>query len=150
MPGVLAIDHGERKSGFAYSDAARILCNALDPAQAGGTSTELYDHLRGLLEEHDVGTLLVGLPLAPVAGSASTSPSDRLGERARSVLRFADGLRKRFPELEICLYDEHLTTKEAESRLTEAGYRGPDRKARLDSWSALVLLEDWLAAGEPR
>ena len=45
--------------------------------------------------------------------------------------------------------DRNLTTKEAESRLIEAGHTGEDRKSRKDSWSALILLEDWMRAGEP-
>ena len=46
--------------------------------------------------------------------------------------------------------DERLTTKEAESRLVEAGHTGARRKAAKDAWSAAVLLEDWVRSGEPR
>ncbi len=149
MSGVLAIDHGERKTGVAYTDGARILTSALETIPHGGSSPELLDHVARLLEERDVGTFLVGLPIAPRANrEAAPGPVD-LGERARSVQRFAAALGERFPGREVCLHDEHLTTKEAESRLTDAGFRGKERKARKDSWSALVLLEDWLAAGEP-
>ena len=45
--------------------------------------------------------------------------------------------------------DERLSTKEAEALLRDAGHFGEERKARRDSWSALVILRDWIAAGEP-
>jgi RNase H-fold protein (predicted Holliday junction resolvase) len=68
--------------------------------------------------------------------------------RAASVRRFTARLGERFPELEIELHDERLTTKEAEALLREEGYRGREIAARKDSWSALVLLRDWLASRE--
>jgi len=143
MPGVLAIDHGERKTGIAYTDGARILTSALETLPHGGLEEELFEAIDGLVEERDVATFLVGLPLAPRARDGDP------GERARSVQAFARKLDLRYPHCTVVLHDEHLTTKEAEARLSEAGYRGRERKARKDSWSALVLLEDWLAAGEP-
>ena len=36
-----------------------------------------------------------------------------------------------------------------EDLLHEAGFHGDDMKARRDSWSALVLLRDWIETGEP-
>ena len=63
---------------------------------------------------------------------------------AAEVTPFCNGPRERFPGVAIVLVDERLTTKEAESRLTEAGFRGGERKARKDSWSAALLLEEWI------
>jgi putative Holliday junction resolvase len=66
------------------------------------------------------------------------------------VRRFAARLGARFPGLGLVLWDERLTTKAAEELLREAGFSGRRAKARKDSWSALVLLRDWLESGEPR
>ena len=63
---------------------------------------------------------------------------------------FIRRLAARFPELEVCAYDERLTTKEAENRLRALGYHGREIAVRKDSWSAKVLLEDWILSGEPR
>ena len=71
------------------------------------------------------------------------------GERAEAVQAFVRRLRERFPELEVRWYDERLTTKEAESRLREQGVGRRKIAAQKDSWSALVLLEDWVLSGEP-
>ena len=134
--GVLALDCGEKKCGFASTDALRIARAALGTLRHEGREDVLLAHVQRLLDERDVGTLLVGLPLN-MDGSS--------GPRAAAVTAFAERLRARFPGLEVITWDERLTTKEAEARLREHGRRGRAVKAERDSWSALVLLEDWLA-----
>ena len=42
--------------------------------------------------------------------------------------------------------DERLSTKEAEELLRDAGHRGREARQMRDSWSALVILRDWLRA----
>lgn len=140
MGGVLAIDYGERKTGFAVTDAERILLQPLETVRLPGGGTELLDHVQSLLAERTIGLLLVGLPL---------HMSGEPGERVQAVEAFVERLRGRFPELAIVAHDERLTTKEAESRLYAEGFRGREIAARKDSWSALVLLEDWVQSGEP-
>ena len=72
------------------------------------------------------------------------------GGRAHDVDAFVVRLRKRFPTVDVVLHDERLTTKAADELLVESGHKGADRKARRDSWSALVLLRDWLeSASDP-
>jgi putative Holliday junction resolvase len=138
--GVLAIDYGERKTGFASADPTRIVLQPLETVRVPGAGTELLDHIQVLLAERDVSHLLVGMPLH-ADGTA--------GSQALRVEEFVERARERFPELTIVTHDEHLTTKEAESRLHEHGYRGKEIADRKDSWSALVLLEDWVRSGEP-
>jgi putative Holliday junction resolvase len=138
---VLALDYGEKKCGFAVTDALRIAREALAGLRFEGREEFLLAHLERLLAERTVSTLLVGLPLEPDGGE---------GPRSRVVRAFLERLQARFPDLEICTWDERLTTKEAEVRLRETGRTGRSARAERDSWSALVLLEDWLRSGEPR
>jgi putative Holliday junction resolvase len=139
--GVLAIDPGTKKSGFATCDRLRIALSALDPFRSNGDDELLVDHVADLVDERDVSVLLVGLPLAPDGSDT---------ERSRAVRGLVDRLRERFPHLDVLTHDETLTTKEAESRLRELGHTGRALKERRDSWAALVLLEDWVHSGEPR
>ena len=135
--GVLALDHGEKKSGFAATDALRIAREPLGVLRHEGDEEALCAHLGRLLDERSIGTLVVGLPL------------NRDGSRGPAALRIealCTRLAQRFPGLAIEPWDEHLTTKEAESRLRELGARGRAIKAERDAWSALVLLDDWLAS----
>lgn len=139
--GVLAIDHGTKRSGFAAVDALRIAAVPLDAYHGPGDGPGLLSHVADLLAERTVGVLLVGLPRHADGGE---------GARAAEVRAFAARLAARFPGQAVVLHDEHLTTKAAEELLREAGTRRADWKGRRDSLSALVLLRDWLAAGEPR
>lgn len=133
--GVLAIDYGDRKCGFAAADALGITLTPLGALRHEGSETALCAHLARLLAERDVATLVVGLPLH-ADGSR--------GAQAEAVQAFVERLRVRFPDLRVEVWDEHLTTKEAEARLREHGRKGRAIRAERDSWSALVLLEDWL------
>ena len=133
--GFLAIDYGDRKCGFAAADALGIALTPLDALRHEGSDAALFAHVERLLAEREVATLVVGLPLHADGGR---------GARAEVVQAFVERLRARFPELAIEVWDEHLSTKEAESRLREHGRRGRAIRAERDSWAALVLLEDWL------
>lgn len=140
MGAVLAIDHGEKKTGFALADGLRIVIRPLEVYRAAGTGDELLARIAHHVDEHPVDTFLVGLPVH-MDGSES--------ERSQAVRAFQESLRSRFPRCSIHLHDERLTTKEAESLLFEAGYRGQDIRKNKDSWAAYVLLMDWIRAGEP-
>jgi len=133
--GVLAIDYGDRKCGFAAADPLGIALTPLGALRHEGSDAALFAHVERLLAERDVATLVVGLPLH-ADGSRGT--------RAEVVQGFAERLRARFPDLGVELWNEHLSTKEAEARLREHGRRGRAIRAERDSWAALVLLEDWL------
>jgi putative Holliday junction resolvase len=134
----LAIDHGTKRTGFAVVDALRIAITPLETVTATGDA--LLKHVAKLLDERDLAHFVVGYPL-----NMDGTP----GPRAKEVDTFIAALEARFPRVKVVRQDERLTTKEAESRLVEAGHKGDARKARKDSWSAAILLEDWLRAGEP-
>lgn len=138
---VLAFDHGTKRCGFAFADALRITSQALEPWRGPAPEAELFAFVEKLLSERDVRIFLVGLPL----NMDGTS-----GGRAQDVLAFVERLKQRFPRIETITWDERLTTKAAEELLRESGHRGADARARRDSWSALVLLRDWIESGEPR
>ena len=138
--GALAIDHGTKRTGFAIADPLRIALQALEAFHGPGASAELLDHVGRLLEERTVTTFVVGFPYDVDGGE---------GGRARDVGAFTERLHARFPAVAIVRYDERLTTKAAEDLLREAGHHGKARKERRDSWSALVLLRDWIESGEP-
>ncbi len=138
---VLAIDHGTKRTGFAVADPLRITVAPLSVCSASGDGEPLLQYVDKLLEERDVDVFLLGMPLAS-DGSA--------GARAKDVQAFGVRLRSRFPRVELLPWDEHLTTREAEDLLREAGHHGQNRRDRRDSWSAYVLLQDWIRSGEPR
>ncbi len=138
--GALAIDHGTKRTGFAYADALRISLNALEPFHGPGDAPELFEHLARLCAERSVATFVVGLPYN-MDGSE--------GPRAAQVRAFGERLRARFPLVPIEFVDERLSTKEAEELLRESGLHGLKAKALRDSFSALVVLRDWVSTEKP-
>ncbi len=138
--GVLAVDHGTKRTGFAAVDALRIAAVPLEAFHGPGNGPEILAHIAKMLDERTVGVVLVGLP-RHADGSE--------GVRAAEVRAFATRVAARFPKVAVVLHDEHLTTKAAEELLRDAGTRRSDWKGRRDSLSALVLLRDWLESGEP-
>lgn len=140
MGAVLAIDWGTRKSGFAFADATRIIVKPLDAVRLAGDSVELLEHVATLDDERGFDTFLVSLPVLEDGTD---------GTQAALVRAFCTKLAERFRAARVVPYPERLTSKEAEDRLREAGIRGRELKEQRDSWSAWVLLEDWLRSGEP-
>lgn len=139
--GAIGIDHGSKRTGFAVADALRLHVAPLGTYHGPGDDPGLIEHIADLLRERDVGVLVVGMPY---------NMDGSLGPRAQSVQAFMDTLRARFEGVEVLAQDERLTTKEAEELLRDSGLSPKRRKAQRDSWSAVVILEDWIRAGEPR
>ena len=135
---VLAVDLGEKRTGFAVADALRVSIEPLGPAREGEDGA--LGRIAVLAGERDREAIVVGLPLGP---DGDETP------RSRAVVAFCARLAERFPGVAIVTHDERYTTKEAEARLVASGRTGKARKEAKDSWSAAVLLEDWLESGEP-
>lgn len=137
---VLCIDHGTRKSGFALADALRIAVRPLETWRGAGDSPALLEHVARLCDEWDVAAVVVGWPTG--AGGAEAP-------RTAEVRSFCRRLAQRMPRIVPWIHDEHLSTKAAEDLLREAGIPRGQHRALRDSWSALVILRDWIASGEP-
>jgi putative holliday junction resolvase len=130
---VLGVDLGDVRIGVAISDDARRVAVSLGTVHVGRPPGELKA-IAGLVREHDVSVVVVGLPLS-LDGSR--------GPRAGLAEAFAEGLRAIVP-VPVELHDERLTTVEAERGLRAAGVPGRDRRAVVDAEAARILLQSWL------
>ncbi len=137
---VLAMDHGMKRCGFAVADALRLTMTPLAAFHGPGDGEGLIEHIVSLAQERSLSALLIGLPLHQDQSQST---------QAKLIKSVAERLAQRLPDLRFLFIDEHLTSKEAEARLVEAGFTGQARKERRDSWSALVMLEEWIENGEP-
>ena len=136
---VLAMDHGMKRCGFAVADALRLTMTPLAAYHGPGDGDGLIEHICSLSEERTLSAVLIGLPL---------HQDQSQSEQSKLIRIVAARLAERLPSLRFLFIDEHLTSKEAEARLVEAGFTGQARKDRRDSWSALVMLEEWIENGE--
>ena len=125
---VLALDYGSARCGCALSDPTGTLATPIAPVERPGTRRGMA-RLVGLVREHGVSRVVVGLPLG--LSGADT-------DQTREAREFAERLRARLGgRVPVELYDERFTTR-------IAARTGGDATSE-DSRAAAVLLEDWLA-----
>jgi len=126
---VLAIDLGERRTGFAISDPAGRLALSL-PTRLDVTPVDAAQ----VAEEHGAELILVGLPL----NMDGTEGPAALRSRA-----FIDELRL-LATVPVEPWDERLSTAEADARMRQQGLDRRDRHRRSDAAAAIVILESYL------
>jgi putative Holliday junction resolvase len=126
---VLALDHGAARCGCALSDPTGTIATPLEVVERPDSRRGLA-RITGLVREHGVKLVVVGLPLGL---------SGRDTEQTRAARAFAATLGERLRGVPVELYDERFTTAIA-ARQTAAGAVGEE-----DSRAAAVLLEDYLA-----
>ncbi len=143
MPGeprVLGLDVGTRRIGIAISGPLGMPAQPLLTLGNSQPRHTLKD-LGRLIRKHGITAIVAG---HPVHMSGAPSPE------AAKVQAFAATLRETFA-LPVHLQDERLSSAAAEELMDRLGLpRGPQRKARLDQYAAVVILQDWLDAQERR
>ena len=132
---ILALDHGTVRIGVAISDELGMLAHPLEffPAQPAAT---LFDRLKALIREREVSLILVGFP-RNMDGST--------GVAARKVEEFVVLLREAIA-IPVRTWDERLTSMQAHRMLAETGKSERERRGRVDSSAAAVLLQSYLDA----
>lgn len=126
MARVLALDYGSARCGVALSDPTGVVVRPLPVVERPGTRRG-FGAVLGLVREHCVKTVVVGLPLG-LSGDDTA--------QTRETRAFADRLQERVGRrVEVVLHDERFTTAMAE-RFGGAGDE--------DSRAAAHLLDSWL------
>lgn len=140
---ILALDLGKRRIGLALSDELRLTAQGLETMQRSNMRADL-SKLAELAAEQGVTLIVIGNPLH-MDGSE--------GAQSAWAREFADKLRSR-TGLPVELWDERLTTVEAERVLRQSGVSQQKRGAAVDRLAAVVLLQNYLdtiaASGGPR
>ncbi len=132
---ILAIDHGTVRMGLAVSDELGMLAHPLEALPAEPVPAFL-DALKSLIREREVALLLVGLP-RNMDGSS--------GPAVQKVEAFIHLLRETIL-IPVRTWDERLTSLQAHRMLAETGKREKERRGRIDSSAAAVLLQSYLDA----
>jgi putative Holliday junction resolvase len=134
----MALDHGTKNIGIAFSDEMEILASPFEVWPNQGEAT--LARLARLAGEEGVQSLVVGLPRHRDGAESATAALARA---------FGEALRDR-TGLPLVFWDEHLTSAEADRLLAERGVKAKDRKARLDAAAAAVILQDLLRTREAK
>jgi putative holliday junction resolvase len=130
---IAALDLGKRRIGIAITDNDGLAIHPIGALDRRSVVRDL-ELIRARLVEFEVSHVVVGLPLN-MDGSA--------GPPARAATAFAHRLREA-SGLPVDLFDERLTSFEAEERLKELSGRRARDKGTIDAVAASIILEGWL------
>lgn len=127
----MAIDYGKRRVGVAITDPLGVIAQPLLTLKPKSDS-DLIKRLKCIVEENDVGLILVGNPL-----SLKGEPT----EMSKEIQRFLRKLRKLI-NIEVQLWDERYTSKYAMSKMKSMGLSRT--KEDIDRVAASIMLEEYI------
>lgn len=127
----MGIDYGHKRVGVALSDGLGVVAHPLEVIEAG---PGLLPALAGLVREHEVARVVVGLPTS----------LDGVERAAAEAARVFAGEVEAELEVEVVMYDERFTSKIAEQALAAGGVPRSERRARVDKAAAAVMLQGYL------
>ena len=130
---VLGLDVGARRIGVAVSDPLGITAQGLETLHRKNKKHD-FAFLERIIKEYEVGEIVVGLPLRM---------SGVEGTQAEKIHAFAEDLRKRFA-LPVHLWDERLTSAEANRLLRETDLSIEKRGKAVDRMAAILILQGWM------
>jgi putative Holliday junction resolvase len=132
---VLAIDYGSHRMGLAVSDPMGITAQGLETLQRKNKRSD-FARLERTLREYQVTEIVMGYPLRM---------SGEEGTQSQKVTAFAEELRQRF-RLPVHLWDERLTSAEANRLLRESELSIKKRAQAVDRMAAVLILQAFLQA----
>jgi putative Holliday junction resolvase len=131
----LGVDFGDVRVGVAMSDSSGLLASPLLTINNEGVD-RVVKAMVNLIEENEIVTVYLGLPIHLSGGEGSAS---------NKVREFALILQKSLPARVILrLIDERLTTAQAEREAMSAGKKV--NREIIDQLAAVVILENALHA----
>jgi putative holliday junction resolvase len=129
------MDVGSRRIGLAISDLLGITAQGLDTIHRQNKRVD-FAQLERVIREHDVAQIVMGLPLR-MSGAE--------GIQAEKMQAFAEEVRRRF-KLPVHLWDERLTSAQANRLLRETEMSIKRRGAVVDQMAAVLILQSWMDA----
>ena len=130
---ILGLDIGDRYIGVAMSDPGRVLASPLTILKRGDDDT-VIEAITGIIDEHGVSRVIVGLPL---------SLDGQSRHQARKVEAFTQQLAES-TEVTLEYRDESYSTVTARQLLAAAGKKGGRKKTRDDAAAAAIILQGYL------
>ena len=130
---ILAIDPGTVRLGLALSDPSETIAQPLS-VLARRSEPEDLKALVELVERHEVGMIVIGLPRLM---------DGRLDAAAQQAQAFGDQV-ARATGRPVAYWDERLTSVAAERYLIEQGKRRSKRRQEIDRMAATLLLQGYL------
>ena len=137
---IMAIDYGDARTGVALSDPTGFLAGQTFLIKSRKEDVVL-EELAALAQKQGAEELVMGYP---------RNMDGTLGPRAEKYAAFAERLKGALPRAKRCsilpltLWDERRTTVDAHRILGAQGVRAKNRKDKIDSVAATLILEGFL------
>jgi len=132
---ILGIDYGDSRVGIAITDALGITAQGLETINYNGKDKVLLKRLDEIMEEYEIDTIALGLPLN-LKGEETV--------RAEITRKFLHKLKCKYPKLKIELVDERLTSVQAHKTMNDLGIKNENKKKIVDTLSAVYILETYI------
>jgi len=134
---ILGIDYGDSRIGVAVSDALCLTAQGIRTVENYSPKKALAE-LEKIISDYQPEQIVVGLP---------KNMDGTLGFRAEATYAFCEELKEIYSG-RIVFWDERLSTVGASRFLNETNTRGKNRKNVIDTVSACIILEGYLASGK--
>ncbi len=133
---ILGLDYGSKTVGVAVSDPLGCIAQPVEIIRRKSENKlrRTFARIEELIQEYQVTDLVLGFP---------KHMNNTIGERALKSLEFKEMLERR-TGLPVVMWDERLTTVEANRTLMEEKVRREDRGKYIDALAAVFILQSYL------
>jgi putative Holliday junction resolvase len=134
---VLGLDVGSKRIGVAVSDPLGITAQGLETIRRQNKRLD-FEEVGKIVRQYSISEIVVGYPLR-LSGAEGT--------QSEKMQLFAEDLRKKFG-LPVHLWDERLTSSQANRLLREMELSIQKRAGAVDRMAAVLILQNWMEARE--
>lgn len=133
---LLGLDFGSKTVGVAVSDPTGLIASGVEIIRRDREDKlrQTLARIEALVEELEIGKIILGYPV---------NMNYTEGDRVEKTMAFKEMLERR-TGLPVELWDERLTTVEADSIMSEVGVKGVERKKYVDKIAAMIILQDYM------
>ena len=133
---VMGLDYGSKTVGVAISDPLGITAQGIETIERKEENKlrKTLARIEELVKEYEVEKIVLGFP---------KNMNNTIGERAEKSLELKAMLERRIG-IPVIMWDERLTTVEAERTLIESDVRRENRKKYVDKIAAVFILQGYL------
>ena len=133
---IMGLDYGSKTVGVAISDPLGITAQGIEIIRREKETKlrQTLARIETLIKEYEVESIVLGFP---------KNMNNTIGDRAEKSLEFKEMLEKR-TGLSVVMWDERLTTVEANRTLMESKVRREDRSKYVDMLAAVYILQGYL------
>ena len=133
---ILGLDYGSKTVGVAVSDPLGLTAQGVETIwrKQENKLRQTLARIEELISEYQVERIVLGYP---------KNMNNTIGERAEKSLEFQQMLERR-TGLPVIMWDERLTTVEANRTLMEASVRRENRKQYMAKLAAVFILQGYL------